>query len=40
MGEENHVTDRTGLVGNPKGKNPYENVHVIGRTVLQCISRQ
>jgi len=40
MGEESHVTDRTGLVGNPKGRNPYESLRVIVRTELPCISRQ
>jgi hypothetical protein len=26
MGEGNRVTDRTGLFGNPKGKDPYESM--------------
>jgi len=40
MGEEGHVADRRGLVWNPKGRDPYENIRVCGRTVFKYISRQ
>ena len=40
MGEEIRVIDRTGLVGNAKGRDSCESILVFWRAVLKRISRQ